>query len=371
MDEVKLSSLSGEELLSILRESLAKKKDMQQEPLARSASACTLIEDDEILDPIDHGTDQLKETEAIVEEEEGMVLEIPEPVRLEIKSLGECGSKENDDFGFSPEEFLREVLSHPPSVAELANSNFSDATHAFQMGKLSAYLSYDSSFESFYSNLSAKLQDLKKIMVEKKAAWQDSKEKYRVLKEEIDNAIRKMEITALDYKDAEQDKIVLDSVLDWISRVRDKSVVRSESIVKELGAFGKNIPPSWNDMVGSQAITFIKNHYIKQTTGSRDAAKSPLPDPKSKDISEEKKAVFNRLGSKDNKRSVHEICSNFNQNACLADDETCKKAHICLYCNGPHPVTSCGPSKATERVLCVQWNVDEVHNTLTLEKMPG
>lgn len=364
--EVSLSSLSGEELLSILRESLAKKKVAQGNPVVRSTSASTLIEEDEILQPVpvDDETDQ----QEILEE--GMVLESGEqsPDRQVTNDdqmiSGQDGSIEKDGLGFSPEEFLRDVLSHPPSVAELSN-NFPDAQNAFYLGKLSAYLSYDSSFASFYSNLSSRLEDLKKVLVEKKKAWQDSKEHYRVLKEEIDVAIKKMEIKALDYKDAEQDKVVLDSILDWITRVKDKSVLKSESTMKELGAFGKNIPSSWNEIVGPHALAYINNYNssassTKPTPRSNDAAKSPQSDSKSKDYSEEKKAVFSRLGSKNGKRSIDEICEKFNKNSCSANNDSCKNLHICLYCNGPHPVTSCGPSKATERILCVQWNVDEV-----------
>jgi hypothetical protein len=244
------------------------------------------------------------------------------------------------------------------------------------LGKLSAYLAYDSSFESFYSNLSSRLQDLKNVLSEKKKAWQDSKEHYRVLKEEIDRAIKKMEITALDYKDAEQDKIVLDSVLDWITRVKDKSLLKSESTAKELGLFGRNIPSSWNDIVGPHALSYIDNYNssalsTKSTPRLNDAAKSPQSDSKSKDYSEEKKAVFSRLGSKNDKRSIDEICEKFNKNSCLADNDSCKNLHICLFCNGPHPVTSCGPSKATERILCVQWNVDEVDYTLIFRENAG
>jgi hypothetical protein len=266
-----------------------------------------------------------------------------------------------DDLGFSPDEFLRDVLSHPPSVAE-PETNFLDAKYAFQLGKLASYLAYSASFESFYSNLSVRLENLKKEASVKKVAWQDAKENYRLLREEIDKAIKKMEVSALDFKDAEQDKVVLESVLDWITRVKEKSAIKSEDSLKDLGVFARNIPSSWTNMVGSQVVSFIESH-ASPVRSSKTVTNSSTPESvsKSRDVTNEKMAVLSRLGSKDCKRRVEEICADFNKNSCPSKHDTCKNFHICLNCGGPHPVTSCGPSKATERILCVQWNVDEVY----------
>lgn len=371
--DLTLSSLSGEELLSILRQSLAKKKEVREDPIVRPGSASTLIEE-EILQPVPFDKDDQQNKGEVVEEED-MLLEVSHEVDDQIiadedqkeNSISEYDQHElkEDGLGFSPDEFLRDVLSHPPSVAE-PSASVSDARDAFQIGKISAYLAYDASFKSFHDNLSTRLETLKKDSSDKKGAWQDAKENYRVLREEIDKAIKKMELTALEYKDAEQDKVVLESVLDWITRVKEKSALKSESTVKELGAFGRNIPSCWNDLIGQQAVSFIENYYssessCKNISSANDVDKSLQSESKSKEYSNEKMAVLSRLGSKSGKHSVEEICADFNKNSC-SSGTNCKRSHLCLNCNGPHPVLSCGPSKATERVLCVQWNVDEVYS---------
>lgn len=327
----------------------------------------------------------------------------------------------DEDVELSTNAFLKDVLSEGVAQTSHMTPNIGPQL-PFLLGSISAALGLAENLSFQHTQLLSEQEALKSNTLVKRAALKSIGDKTRLAKEQYENALRHLDLATIAFKDAEAAETSLEARLNIAAEMKERANSRVSQAIKEARALCLSVPLEWVDLVGPHIVRLVEG--TPKSSHLSDSLTPPEPSPlrvqtfdfgelltptasSSTDrrvtgpgqptvqftmspssgspassvsvsrqghgarrvTSSSSESALSRappLSSHSSssttslKRRADDICVAFNQGACTLSSDTCDKTHSCLFCSGAHPVIRCGPEKSSERIFCVQWNVDEV-----------
>jgi hypothetical protein len=326
----------------------------------------------------------------------------------------------DEDVELSTNAFLKEVLAEDTARSSSRNAVNEGPQLPFLLGSISAALGLAENLSFQHTQLLSEQEDLKANTLVKRAALKSIGDKTRLAKEQYENALRHLDLATIAFKDAEAAEASLEARLNTAAEMRERANSRVSQAVKEAQALRLPIPKDWVELVGSHIVRLVSPKSALLSASVTPLESSPLrvqtfdfgelltpatttasserhvtgpgqptvqftmspssglptaPSTGSRQphsvrhvTSSNSDSALSRappLSSQSPsgtslKRRADDLCVAFNQGVCSLTPASCDKTHACLFCSGAHPVVRCGPEKSSERIFCVQWNVDEV-----------
>ena len=401
--DITLSSLSGDELLNILKQSLGKnlsESKETQESLAHLLShslsqSKSLASSDkntmqvqhsiELSTPPPSGANSVNLTASHVSPQVSPDDEADSAARNLLQDLLEEkpidldpplqkeNQKEESDF-LLVSSLSKDVLESSSSMIknekqEKQEKEPMDPNFPFSLGKLASSLSISETLSSFKSSLTKKLTSMKGEVEKKKESVQSIRDKTVIAKEQYEKAIKHLEMALLAFKDAESEIKSLESMCEWISSFEQSS---QQSIQDLISCIASPLPSEWKSMVGPHVCLVLNDGKSCRDQDADDGLELKMIDFEDSGPSKSSKpststtsstsssslknnnnnsgAIEKRKRSPDVKEisssnnNMDDICLAYNRNDCYSS--SCRRVHNCLNCGSYHPVVKCGSDKS-------------------------